>query len=257
MNRYSVVDQRRIVAAVLGGAAAVPAFAPTDVSGLVLWLKADAGTFQDDALTTAASADDAKVGGWVDQSTAGNTVTIADTSKRPTLKLNILNGKPAVRFAGSNTWLIKQFGSAYTQPLTIFALGTASDKNAYWFDVDGSGTNRVAIIFNSAAQDNTYLFAGAGFQYNFSLPLAATIYTGIVNGASSYIYFNGSQVATGNAGTNSMGGVTLGARFTLGDVLNGDLYEILVYDAGLSVTDINRVGNYLNTRWGITWTNIT
>ena len=46
--------------------------------------------------------------------------------------------------------------------------------------------------------------------------------------------------------------VTPGANFW-----NGDICEVLVYDTNLSVADINLIGPYLATKWGITWTTAT
>src|SRR5437764_592279 len=77
---------------VMGGA--VAALAPNQVSNLTLWLKADAGTFQDTGNTTPASADNDPVGSWRDQSGGGLDVQQGTSTKRPLLKLNVLNGNP-------------------------------------------------------------------------------------------------------------------------------------------------------------------
>src|SRR5262245_39968698 len=87
--------------------AAAAAFAPTDVAGLQLWLRGDAGTFQDAARTTAAAADGDPVGGWRDDSGGAHHFSQATAAKRGTLKTgaNGINGRSIVRFDGVDDYL--------------------------------------------------------------------------------------------------------------------------------------------------------
>lgn len=75
-------------------------FTPRQLPGLMLWLSADRGVFQNSALSTPAVSDGDPVGGWADQSGKGNNATQAVAGQRPTLKLNIVSGLPIVRFDG-------------------------------------------------------------------------------------------------------------------------------------------------------------
>lgn len=71
--------------------------APTDIptGRLMLWLKADALDLIDGA----------PVANWLDQSSARNDATEASTLNQPVYRKNVLNGKPVVRFDGSDDWL--------------------------------------------------------------------------------------------------------------------------------------------------------
>ena len=81
------------------------AFSPLDISGLQLWLKADAGLWQDSVGGTPAASDGDVVGAWADQSGNARHATQATTSKKPLLKLAIQNGRDVVRFDGGDDWL--------------------------------------------------------------------------------------------------------------------------------------------------------
>lgn len=84
-----------------------PAFSPTQVAGLSLWLDAsDPSTlFQNSTLATPASADGDPVGGWKDKSGNARNALQATAGIRPALKTGIQNGKPVVRFNGTDTYL--------------------------------------------------------------------------------------------------------------------------------------------------------
>jgi hypothetical protein len=58
-------------------------FAPTDLTGLQFWFKADGTLWQDSARTTAATADADPVGAWDDASGNANNATQATAGTRP------------------------------------------------------------------------------------------------------------------------------------------------------------------------------
>jgi hypothetical protein len=111
------------------------AFAPTDVAGLQLWLRGDAGTFQDAARTTAAANDGDPVGGWRDDSGEGDHFSQATAAKRGTLKTgaNGINGRAVVRFDGVDDFLAGPALSALVAAGTFTAMAvfkpTAIDTN--------------------------------------------------------------------------------------------------------------------------------
>ena len=82
------------------------------------------------------------------------------------------------------------------------------------------------------------------------------IWTILYNGASCQFWHNGVSEVSGNAGANGIDGVTIGADIAGSDCWDGDIVEIIHYDADLSDADKNQVGNYLATRYGLTYTSI-
>ena len=75
------------------------------------------------------------------------------------------------------------------------------------------------------------------------------------------IYQNGTTNSVGNviAGTlqNTARGIRLGDRNpSAGGGLIGFIAEVLVYDNDISNANLNILGAYLGSKWGITWNNI-
>ena len=95
---------------VLLAASAFGAFAPTDISGCVLWLKADAITSNDGDF----------VSSWIDSSGSNNPATQATAANQPTFRTNAIGGKPVVRFDGND---LLQTATSFANPYTIFAVG--------------------------------------------------------------------------------------------------------------------------------------
>ncbi len=58
------------------------------------------------------------------------------------------------------------------------------------------------------------------------------------------------------------GADSLAAGFKLGvdqpgtAFANEDVYEVLIYSGALSAADLNLVGNYLEAKWSLTWTDV-
>jgi hypothetical protein len=63
-------------------------------------------------------------------------------------------------------------------------------------------------------------------------------------------------IASGNVGSDPLGGLTLGSRFSISDQLDGFIGELAMYGRLLTNAEINRIGTYLASKWGMTWTNI-
>jgi hypothetical protein len=81
------------------------------------------------------------------------------------------------------------------------------------------------------------------------------ILTGVFNGASSTIIANGSRWSTGNAGTHTLTGLTIGAAYDASNCLNGDIAELIVYNATLTTAQRKRVERYLSKKWGVALVN--
>ena len=118
---------------------------------------------------------------------------------------------------------------------------------------DGLATgSRQAFFTNLSLWD---VFAGAELR-PASSDTNARLHAIQYNGVNSKHYINGGLIASGNAGTDPLGRLTLGSRFSIADQLDGFIGEVLIYERLLANTEINRVGNYLASKWGMTWTNI-
>lgn len=231
----------------LAAAVAAP-FSPLSIPGLLLWLKADGVLWQDSARTTPATLDGDPVGGMDDASGNGRHVTQATSTKRPTLRLAVQNGRPVARFDGVDDNLRAAF--TLNQPHTRFAvLLNRSSQVGNNLLLDGA-TNDSAYFYFTAANTAT-IYAGAGV----SAAAAGTgwnVWRGTFDGAASKVSVNAGAVTTGNAGAANAGGVSLAARGNgIQFFCDCDVAEVLEYDSALSGADAAKVFAYLNGRWAI------
>jgi hypothetical protein len=225
-------------------------FQPTDIPGLVLWLEADAGLYTDAAKTVPAVNDGDAVYTWADQSGNGKDVVQTTLSKRPLLKLAIQNGKPVVRFDGTDDWL-KTTALTVTQPTTLFAVAIRRGAgNIYAIDCASTGN---ALIIASVGNGSWDAYSGVlltkAVSNNTNVPYAVDV---VYNGASSILVTNG-VTTSGPAGSNNGNGtVVIGAYGGLTAPLwNGDIAEVLIYNSALSTADRQAVESYLNEKYAI------
>jgi len=234
---------------------AVPAFTPASISGLQLWLDAsDSSTlYQNSNGTTAATADGDPVGYWADKSGNGRHATQSDGTKRPTLKLNIQNGKPVIRYDGTNDFSQLASTLASNTNHTIFFVYKCPNPPMLGL----TNLNFLAPYSTGPYANLFYINNGAGYFE----------YSDIVNGSQANVriqslvwsssmpvlYFNGIQIAQNRNGTQS--GTTfydaIEGNYTRPRYGGADILEIVFYSSDFS--DANRilVQNYLNTKWSV------
>ena len=185
---------------------------------------------------------------WADKSGNGYDVTQATAANKPTTGTRTMNGLNVLDFDGSSDYLQGAFGVTLSQPNTIFAVfhNDAASPADYIYDGD-DGTNRHAFYLSS----NKYnLFAGDN-------PNGGTIDTdphisrAVFNRADSSLFIDGSSVCTGSVGTQSMDGITVGARNNGANFLDGAIAEIAVFDGALTAQQIADTETYLANKWGI------
>ncbi len=225
-------------------------------ANLMLWLDADKG------ITTSGTA----VTSWADQSGNGKNAT-GGTSPSLVASNPAFNNLPTVNFNGSSQYMNVDLaflaGSAYT----IFAVTAKnSSSTPAYFLGNSTGSNSG----NSALQcgwrgDTTLRLA----QYNndldgngpaFTGSELASLYGGKLDKSTGHhLYYNDAQIAS-NANTTALSSSNSG---TLGRVyiqqgqsfpnnyFNGDIGEILVYNAALSDADRQAVDAYLNGKWAL------
>lgn len=251
-------------------------FTPSGLPNLQLWFDASVSSslFQDSGLTTPASADGDPVGGWKDQSSNAYNMTQATSGKRGTLKLNVYNGKPAVRFDGVSQYIDIAHASAGnmdTNTYTIFYVLATQDRTKaaqgiyntfdsggsnckggpYWYNVSGnarqkcynSGTSpaivngTIDMTTNNAAHQGTMQRDNSGLTYSIWLDASND------NVAVSY---TGSPTAWSSCGNPAIGR----PGSYNGDYFQGDVCELIIYSDAKGTTDRQTVQSYLKSKWG-------
>lgn len=218
------------------GALAGGTFSPEQISGLKLWLKADSLALSDnDAVTT-----------WTDSSGSGNDATQGTAAKKPTFKTAIQNGKPVVRFDGTDDVLVCPAITA-AGGLSAFVVSKVTLATSF-------GMTLVVNVFNLELRQN----AGTG-----NMQLITNGVTTIADGAGTSWHVhsftnNGSNltelwtdgISDGTqANSAACGTPCIGARSDASSPLNGDVAEILLYDSSLSAGNRNSVEAYLKTKY--------
>jgi hypothetical protein len=200
------------------------------VTGVVLRMRAPSGT--DGAALSSVTFD---VGG----------VTLAATgTTQPTVVAAGVNGKPAIRFDGTDDVMSGGVLIAQTQPYTV----------AIFYRPDTAATNRNVTYLPGVEILNwtshaPMLWCGAGVQAATSISSTAGGWViGVANGTSSAVYANGDTGVTGDAG-----GGGIGASDTLylgnhpssgGRAFGGDIYELVVFDHALTSGEQTSLNTY-------------
>jgi hypothetical protein len=223
---------------------------PDMLSGLGLWLKADA---------IAGLANGDLVSLWQDSS--GNGFNGSNTgSNRPTYVTDAINGLPAVRFApANNTALLIGGGLSIGDNCTVFfvcrsnsdtvratLLGQDNAANAVQFEINASPALLEAIIpgvYTAQAQADT---CQKWFIYEYARNGASP--------ANNAFYKNGSWVPPMLTAANAYSGQgqkVLGRRFNANQHWDGDIAEVIIYTRTLSEAERQGVEKYLKDKYAI------
>lgn len=220
----------------------LPPFSPLNVAGLVMWFDADdLGTITKDGSDF--------VSQWDDKSSSS--VNLASSgSQNPLWVDGVQNGKPVIRFDGSDDFLENLVSPTWTQPNTLFIVTTtgSTDTDGIW---DGGTPNR--NLLNRQGTNTYRVFAGAG-ALGGTANTNMQIFRALFNNTQSELDLDGVPIFTGqNADSQSMKNPIVGAVDSSGHTgfANIDVCEILFYNAALSEDDKTALLNYLNDKWAV------
>lgn len=188
---------------------------------------------------------------WVDKSGNGNQLNYGVGPYN--YETGVQNSLPAVMVtAGATDMHRSTFANGtLNQPLTMFAVFKAKVDSDYHAITDGpDGTHRACIYIGT---DNKLDITGGTTLTgpavtNDTWYVAAVIF----NGASSKIYLSKkTSPTTGDAGTNSLTGIYIGAFYSASFQYENYLGDLLLYSGALSESDIGNVLQWLGDRWNI------
>lgn len=220
--------------------AAGKALDPSDVESLFAWFRGDSIN-QSNGTT---------IQTWSDKSGNNRHFNQSNTNWRPTFRTSMLNGMPGVEFNGHDNRMHTDSWTNQNQPNTVFVVYYNINVDATPYDGLSDNTGRTSGYFWN---EKWYMFAGSDFFFDIG---KASGYTGIItsvyNGSNSIIYENGEEKATGNAGTNSCDGFTIGSRWDGEYPLNGGILEYIYCNDALSSKERRGIERYLCKRYGIT-----
>ncbi len=230
-------------------------FAPTDIATLVLWLDASFGV-----ITGAPG-----VERWEDQSGFNNLAFQPTSDERPGFNGSGLNGFPTLTFNGSDETLIINstdsinLNSDFTFYTVINTPDTANIRN--FCAKNGDNSYRFRLMGNEALE--TVCNDGGGLEADASsgtIAVNTDIIAEIHYQVGGTINFTSNGVSLGSA-TNTLTSIAqsvanlfIGSTLGNAEYYQGDMAQLLLFNELLSTSDRNRVGEYLATRYGLTWT---
>jgi hypothetical protein len=248
-----------------------PAFAPTDISGLVMWLDGtDASTlFQaTDCSSSPVTTTGDTIKCWKDKS--GNAHNATELTTPPEWEENVLNGNAAVKFNDKILKVSDHPDLDQGSTITIFAVfkeATADNTVRRIFDKVFSGQRTVQLYLGSGDYLLNYTDSGptvSQTKYASSRSVGTNILAAIeiTNSGQTMILDGvddaGSIVGGGSPSSNglvvntsgdfSIGNVTAGGS---GSSLNGHIMEILYFNTQLSAQDKLDIDSYLKAKWGL------
>ncbi len=245
----------------LRAVSAVKPFSPLDLSPS-LWLDAS-----DSSTITQSSG---AVSQWNDKSGNGRDVSQATGSRQPVTGTRTIGGLNAIDFASqylksaSSYTLMDATTGVYTA-FGVFIVDAISATAGQIVCLDGNNSTRMPQMLRvinatvetvrispttvtdaSASSLNTSsAFIGSGVLSTSTLEARIN---GATNGAAS--------ITNANSVTAVPIGVGANLRFEPSALFNGAIGEIIVYPSVLSNSEMNSVGNYLSSKWSITWNNL-
>jgi hypothetical protein len=214
------------------------------------------------------------VSAWQDGRSGFSSLSVSDNgtaANDPTLVTGALNGHNVVRFDGVNNILYNTsisssiFGASDSTTFVVQTFnGTSSDLSATVSWV-APGANPDQVIVNATYQDQLFYTHGKGNDYiGANAPLgfagSAHVLTFERNGGTGILDVDGvAQDTTGSPGfstslTASSGTLAVGGVFqnsTKGQLFNGDVAEVIVFNTALSGSDVQTVEQYLGNKYNI------
>lgn len=237
----------------------VPSSSPLGVAGLELWLDAN----------TISAANNDPIATWADQSGNSRDATQATTAKKPLWIADggaTINNKPVLRFDGTDDLMTVADDPALDlgtgEGMTVFVVGKSTRANSDRFVGKPApvGNGRWLIYHPTSGVANYFIETTAGTDAVGSTVITNNfhILTGgrDSDGTTIRIRVDGTSEGTAsragdasNANALDVGGDSGASKF-----LQGDIAEILVYSVGLSSADLDTVGGYLSSKYGLDWT---
>lgn len=212
------------------------------------------GTLNTTAMLAFVGAGNGFVTIWYDQSGNGYNLEQVTSTRQPQIvssgSVLTLNNKPSMYNNGSTTnpWnMTVTFGSTLSQPNTIFNMGSNSNQTAAGYLWDGIGVSNRTGLYQSGG-NTLNLFAGNTLtaSYTSNINTQRLIFAKY-NGASSSVAVNNGTATTGNAGTQSLTGLTINSNYGLGvGLIPTNQQEFILWNAD-KATDRTGISDNINT----------
>ena len=201
---------------------------------------------------------------WDDKSGNGYHAVQATGSEQPVTGTRTLNGRNVLDFDGTNDNMDIDYAGLFSVPsgnntvIIVWKTDVSGTEQRTFSGFVGGGT-RWGVQYRIAGSNRLNGVNNTGFS-----PTNHTI-TEDTNAHIDFMRRSASDVETGRDGSSTtaanganvtVDNIRLGATLGATSSVNGVIAEALLFNRALSNTEINWIGNYLATKWSISWTNI-
>lgn len=230
----------------------VPRYRPTMTAGLANWFSTvDRGSIVLDGSN--------RVEIWRDLGPFGRNASQTNASLRPTFHTSQLRGYPALRGDGS-TYEMEFQTPDLSKGYTVYAVHGRNGSGRTIVSRNGSGgAGNAMILYGTSASTGSGGFTYPGTPPSAGYPLAAVLKydgtspVGAYTLAANYIADVTSSAQPQNAGTPSAGTGHLFSSGGAGYALNYNVFEVILFDRQLPLSEDFRVRRYITETWGLPW----
>lgn len=249
-----------------GHGGALAPFTPSAISGLQGWWDAKDTTslFTTSAGSTNVAANDDPVGRWIDLSGNGRNLTQGTDANRPTWHTGgyvvFPGGAPSTVLLTSGL-NCSSFLSTSDNTIFLVARWVGAPSLQIWGNPSGTGTNHITAVAGPKLRATLWNGGAGESQITSANNIAPdTNYIMLVrrSGTSLEMAINGvaeTPVVTSSTLTNlaTPFGITAPSSSNVGGCR---IYANLIYNVALSQANRNAIGQYLATRFGLSWTDL-
>lgn len=231
-------------------------FSPSDLSDLTLWLDASAsGTITEVA---------GSVSQWDDKSGNNYHAIQSTSSNQPQTGTRTLNGLNVIDFPISSDHMnitnagIRTFPNGNNTCFIVHKTDSTTTEQAL-LSADQSGGGWAVYLNFDASNAINFVSGGGIAATSYPKDTDEHILAAKRDGTTQNIWMDGgTSVGSGTNGGDRTLTVSprLGRRTLGGQDFNGYMAEIIIYSQALSASDMNQVGSYLASKWGLTWVNV-
>lgn len=222
-------------------------FTKDTIAGLELWFKADSGI----------SLSGMDVIGWADQSGHGRNLN-TNWGSWPDYYNNVQNGEPGIYFNGNQT--LRSSGVSYSllQPYTIVIVSMPTSTASQYVSVVSTNGNALVGTYmgfnNNIGTMRAFVYSGTDAYVTPTSISSNTpiIQIGIYNSSTSKYYENnGMAIEFDPGGGTSTAEIIIGGRYDSEYRFTGYVFEVMIYNKGLTQTEIREITGYLNDKYAV------
>lgn len=226
---------------------AAGAVTPTSYANLMAWWKADSLSLSDATPVGNIGTE------WISSDASVNQLANPTAGQRPLYKTSIINGQPVVRFDGSDDFLFMSAALALlTSDYTFIVIGTAPSGTDGQFI--GYSSN-VQFRINRAGANQISQFLGVAEVISITMSNASTSARQMGwrrNGTSIKLRENKTDITSGSPTDGTSFTVDRVGKTSFGGQLNGDIGEIVIYNAFRSNAEMDALyDGYFKPKWGL------